>query len=52
VERELAGLLTATTADELMITTLVHSAADRLRSIELVRGLVNDLPRGLADKVG
>jgi luciferase family oxidoreductase group 1 len=52
VERELTGLLTATQADELMITTLVHSAADRLRSTELVRGLVGDLPRGLADKVG
>jgi luciferase family oxidoreductase group 1 len=49
VEKQLADVLTATQADELMITTLAHAPADRLRSTELVRGLVDDLPRGLAN---
>jgi luciferase family oxidoreductase group 1 len=48
VEKELTGLLEATRADELMITTHVHAREDRIRSTELVRGLVDDLPRGLA----
>ena len=33
-------MLEATRADELMITTLVHDPADRLRSTELVRELI------------
>jgi luciferase family oxidoreductase group 1 len=49
VEKELAALLDATHADELMITTVAHAPADRIRSTELVRGLVDDLPRGLGD---
>jgi luciferase family oxidoreductase group 1 len=48
VEKELAALLDATHADELMITTTAHDPADRLRSTQLVRDLVSDLPRGLA----
>lgn len=39
VRAALGDLLAATAADELMTTTLVHSPADRLRSLELVRGL-------------
>lgn len=39
VEKQLAAVLEATRADELMITTMVHDPADRLRSTELVRGL-------------
>ena len=48
VEKELAGLLEATRADELMITTQAYDPADRRRSTELVRELVDELPRGLA----
>jgi luciferase family oxidoreductase group 1 len=40
VEKDLAEVLEATRADELMITTLVHDPADRLRSTELVRELI------------
>lgn len=47
VRTQLAELLAATQPDELMITTLVHSAADRIRSTELVRGLFDEVPRGL-----
>ncbi|MCU1658050.1 MAG: luciferase family protein [Pseudonocardiales bacterium] len=42
VRASLAALIDATAADELMITTIVHSPADRLRSTELVRGLFTD----------
>jgi luciferase family oxidoreductase group 1 len=37
----LRDLLDATAADELMITTMVHDPADRLRSFELVAGLAS-----------
>ncbi|WAX58728.1 LLM class flavin-dependent oxidoreductase [Jatrophihabitans cynanchi] len=47
VRDALAALLKATGPDELMITTLVHSPQERLRSTELVRGLFAELPRGL-----
>ena len=36
VHRELLELAARTGADELMITTMVHGAEDRLRSYELV----------------
>ncbi len=36
IRRGLTGLLAATGADELMITTMVYDPADRLRSFELV----------------
>ena len=39
VRRGLAELLTATAADELMLTTMVFDPADRLRSFELVADL-------------
>ena len=39
VRRGLADLLTATAADELMLTTMVFDPADRLRSFELVAAL-------------
>ena len=39
VERGLTKLLERTRADELMLTTVVHDHADRLRSYELVAGL-------------
>jgi luciferase family oxidoreductase group 1 len=39
VNRQIAELLTATAADELMITTMVYDPADRLRSFELVADL-------------
>ncbi len=39
VKRRLAELLDATGADELMITTMVHSAADRLSSFDRVRAM-------------
>ncbi|MDT4949238.1 MAG: hypothetical protein QOJ37_1833 [Pseudonocardiales bacterium] len=47
VRASLARLLTATEADELMITTQVYEPADRIRSIELVRDLFDELPLGL-----
>jgi luciferase family oxidoreductase group 1 len=46
VRQQLAELLAATGPNELMITTLVHSPADRIRSTELVRGLFDEVPRG------
>jgi luciferase family oxidoreductase group 1 len=39
VRGSLGELLDATAADELMISTLVHSPADRLRTVELVHGM-------------
>jgi luciferase family oxidoreductase group 1 len=39
VKRQITELLTATAADELMITTMVYDPADRLRSFELVADL-------------
>ena len=36
VRTELEGLARRTGADELMITTMIHGPADRLRSYELV----------------
>ncbi|RSM76987.1 LLM class flavin-dependent oxidoreductase [Kibdelosporangium aridum] len=39
VERGIEKLLAETEADELMITTMVHSPSDRVRSYELVAGL-------------
>jgi luciferase family oxidoreductase group 1 len=50
VNRGLAELLTATAADELMITTMVYDPADRLRSFELVADLATaaQVPRGPA----
>ena len=39
VNRGIAELLTATAADELMITTMVYDPADRLRSFELIADL-------------
>ncbi|MDQ2797710.1 MAG: LLM class flavin-dependent oxidoreductase [Actinomycetota bacterium] len=47
VRASLGRLIQATEADEIMITTLAHSAADRIRSIELTRGLFEDAPLGL-----
>ena len=41
VRRGLAGLLEATAADELMLTTMVYDPADRLRSFELVAALAS-----------
>jgi len=40
----LAALLAATRADELMVTTLVHDPADRLRSYSLLAALVALVP--------
>ncbi len=53
VAQRLADLLAATGADELMLTAMVHDPADRLRSMELVRGMVPQavLPRGLGTRV-
>ena len=42
VRRGLADLLTATAADELMLTTMVFDPADRLRSFELVADLARN----------
>ena len=39
VSRQITELLTATVADELMITTMVYDPADRLRSFELLADL-------------
>jgi luciferase family oxidoreductase group 1 len=47
VREALAKLLAATEADELMLSTLVHSPADRLRSTDLIRGMFDVLPTGL-----
>jgi luciferase family oxidoreductase group 1 len=51
VRAALAGLLAATAADELMLSTLVHSPADRVRTTELVRGLFGEVPLGLGQAV-
>ncbi len=51
VRTALAELIAATDADELMLSTLVHSPADRLRTTELVRGLFGELSAGLAQAV-
>jgi luciferase family oxidoreductase group 1 len=50
VIRQLGDLLKSTAADELMITTQVQDAGDRVRSLERTRGLFGpaDLPRGIA----
>lgn len=47
VRAALADLLASTAADELMLSTLVHSPADRLRSTELIRDMFDKLPSGL-----
>ncbi len=47
VRRELARLLEATDADELMITAQIYDIDDRRRSLELVRDLFTDAPLGL-----
>jgi luciferase family oxidoreductase group 1 len=47
VATALDGLLEATAADELMLTTQVYDVKDRVRSIELVRSLFGDIPAGL-----
>ncbi len=44
VRAELEALALRTGADELMITTMVHGPADRLRSYELVAGAWNLAP--------
>jgi luciferase family oxidoreductase group 1 len=46
VRTALADLLEATAADELMVTTLVHSPADRIYTLERVRDLFDDVPTG------
>jgi alkanesulfonate monooxygenase SsuD/methylene tetrahydromethanopterin reductase-like flavin-dependent oxidoreductase (luciferase family) len=46
VRRGLDELLAETGVDELMITTMVHSHSDRLRSYELIAEMA-----GLADRV-
>ena len=50
VRRQLAELLTATQADELMVTTTVPDTAARLDSMRALRDLFGpaDLPRGVA----
>jgi luciferase family oxidoreductase group 1 len=50
VRRQLAELLTATRADELMVTTTVPEPAARLHSMRALRSLFGaaDLPRGVA----
>ncbi|WP_375480962.1 LLM class flavin-dependent oxidoreductase [uncultured Jatrophihabitans sp.] len=47
VRRQLAQLLDATEADELMITAQVYDVDDRRRSLSLVRELFADAPLGL-----
>jgi alkanesulfonate monooxygenase SsuD/methylene tetrahydromethanopterin reductase-like flavin-dependent oxidoreductase (luciferase family) len=47
VRRELGRLLADTAADEVMVTTMVHGHADRLRSYELLAELWPDV---LADR--
>ena len=44
VRAELEALAARTGADELMITTMVHGAADRLRSYELLAVAWNGAP--------
>ena len=45
MRKELLELADRTGADELMITTMVHSHADRLRSYELVADVMDLPPR-------
>jgi luciferase family oxidoreductase group 1 len=47
VRAALADLLEQTMVDEVMVTTLAHSPADRLQSLELVRELFDKVPAGL-----
>jgi luciferase family oxidoreductase group 1 len=49
VRRQLGELLSATRADELMVTTMVPDSEARLRSMDRVRGMFGaaELPRGL-----
>jgi luciferase family oxidoreductase group 1 len=47
VRSALAGLLERTAADELMVTTQVHSPHDRNASLERTRQLFEEVPRGL-----
>ena len=47
VRQQLAELLDATQADELMITTQVYDVADRIGSIERVHALFGGFPTGL-----
>ena len=47
VRARLDALLAETAADELMVTTMVHDPADRLRSFELVAGLADRADDGL-----
>jgi luciferase family oxidoreductase group 1 len=46
VEGRLSDLLSATGADELMVTTQAYFPHDRVRTLETVRGLVPELPQG------
>ncbi len=47
VREQLAGLLEATGADELIVTSMLHGLDDRLRSLDILRGLFDaDLPTG------
>jgi len=46
VRRELAELIERTGVDELMLTTMVHGHADRVRSYELVADAVGLQPKG------
>jgi luciferase family oxidoreductase group 1 len=47
VRTSLARLLAATEADELMITTQVYDIEERIRSIELVHSVFDEVPLGL-----
>ena len=47
VRQGLQDLLDATAADELMVTTLVHDPADRVRSYDLLAGLAARVPAAL-----
>ena len=49
VRDRLVALVDATAADELMVTTMVHGHADRLRSYELLAALWPDVVNAVAD---
>jgi luciferase family oxidoreductase group 1 len=50
VRRKLAALLERTGADELMVTSMLHDPADRVRSLEITRALFPaELPAAYAD---
>jgi luciferase family oxidoreductase group 1 len=51
VRAALRELLSATQADELMITTQVYEPGERIRSLELTRSLFGEVPRGLQQLV-